>query len=1178
MKLKLPPKSTRWLFLLLGFGASVLILWYLGPLLSLAGVTPFESPMARVIAAAVIALALVLREIFIQRADTNQEAEMARALKHIGSNALEAEIDEKVMALNRQFSEALEQLLSTYSRGKRRLRLYEIPWYLFIGPPGSGKTTALRNSGLKFPLAGQSESLSLKGIGGTRNCDWFFTDEAILIDTAGRYTSQDSHEAVDAAEWSGFMTLLKRYRPKQPINGILVALSITDLMQQTETERNQTAKSIRQRILELYRNLGVSFPVYLILTKADLIAGFNDFFADLDPDGRNQVWGATHPEFDPASTEAFLASLDETLETLLTRVSDIAVGRLQDERTLDARAQILAFPDQLALLTPALRDLLHNIFSINRYEEKIMLRGFYLTSATQEGTPIDRVMGLLSSQFGLSGNRTPIFSGLSKSYFTTRLFADVVFAEAPLTGVDKKLEKRQQIRRMAGIASVIGFTVLALGLWVTSYQRNMQLIEQYNVLAEQYEAQELKYSGQSEASIPRSSERLQVLHAAYALFSTPSLFERFGLFQGQKLGMAARHALDQELSTQFIPLIQKRLAERMAGEEGTHPEILYELLRVYLMLDLPERLQPDLVRAWIGRDWEHRYLADPTLLANLMKQLDLAMDALKSQRVRVAADSQFVSQARKKLTQVPLVTQIYLRFRDEIQSDKPLDSSLLQKLGPKAVQTFQTTNGTPLDAIKIPGIFTVEGYKQVFLPKSLDFFKSALTDNWVLGEDRQVDPSELMRFFEEFRRLYFEDYARNWESTLATIRLKPTQSMGETIARLDILSRPDNPLVELLQLIHDNTAAARFSVTPTTGDPGAKTQKLVHAATNLIGEGDALMIIEQKISQPFEELNSLVDRTDEKATAPIDELTQQLKGLHDALMILSSFSSGGKEAVKKAGERMSPGSQDAISAAKLVISRLPPPLKAWLLPLTTTGWSLMLEEAKKTLSQAFDSEIKPACKLLSGADYPLVSQSDKDLSLLDFGRVFGPSGPLEKFFSDTLQPFVEETSEGPKVIRRDDQAIPISPESIRRLFHAHQIREAFFPAGGSVPQFAFELTPLALDGRVSTFDLDLQGQQIHADGRNVERVALAWPGHSQSSPVKASFKVSDGKHVVWERPGPWAFFRLLDSSEVKRIAADLYQVTFEVQGYTARYELRAASAINPFSIAGLSKFKCPETL
>ena len=47
----------------------------------------------------------------------------------------------------------------------------------------------------------QSRRKAVQGVGGTRYCDWWFTDEAVLIDTAGRYTTQDSDAKVDRKSW-----------------------------------------------------------------------------------------------------------------------------------------------------------------------------------------------------------------------------------------------------------------------------------------------------------------------------------------------------------------------------------------------------------------------------------------------------------------------------------------------------------------------------------------------------------------------------------------------------------------------------------------------------------------------------------------------------------------------------------------------------------------------------------------------------------------------------------------------------------------------------------------------------------------------------------------------------------------------------------------------------------------
>ena len=49
---------------------------------------------------------------------------------------------------------------------------------------------------------------AVRGVGGTRNCDWWFTDEAVFLDTAGRYTTQDSDAASDSEGWKEFLALL----------------------------------------------------------------------------------------------------------------------------------------------------------------------------------------------------------------------------------------------------------------------------------------------------------------------------------------------------------------------------------------------------------------------------------------------------------------------------------------------------------------------------------------------------------------------------------------------------------------------------------------------------------------------------------------------------------------------------------------------------------------------------------------------------------------------------------------------------------------------------------------------------------------------------------------------------------------------------------------------------------
>jgi type VI secretion system protein ImpL len=181
-----------------------------------------------------------------------------------------------IEALEKQLNEALGALKSS-KMGKSAL--YALPWYIIIGPPGSGKTTLLRESGLSFPQL--THGRGVRGIGGTRNCDWWFTDAGILLDTAGRYTTQ----VEDRDEWIAFLDMLKRARSRKPINGALIAISMADLLQSNEEQLADHARKIRERLAELTERLQLVFPVYLMFTKCDLLDGFVEMFGAVLEEG-----------------------------------------------------------------------------------------------------------------------------------------------------------------------------------------------------------------------------------------------------------------------------------------------------------------------------------------------------------------------------------------------------------------------------------------------------------------------------------------------------------------------------------------------------------------------------------------------------------------------------------------------------------------------------------------------------------------------------------------------------------------------------------------------------------------------------------------------------------------------------------------------------------------------------
>ncbi|MCL2429225.1 MAG: type VI secretion system membrane subunit TssM, partial [Alphaproteobacteria bacterium] len=272
--------------------------------------------------------------------------------------------------------------------------------------PAAGKTTALLNSGLQFPLAskmGGPGGASFKSVAETMHCDWWLSNDAVLIDTAGRYTSQDSSAVGDAMEWQGFLGLLRKHRPRAPINGAIVALNTAELLGLDEQERMDHAAKVRDRLVELRQELGIRFPVYVIVTKADLLSGFSEYFQSLTSEGRSQPWGFTLPyeglTGKPRTSAAAIGEGQEELRrqlrgefALLKKRLDMGLRtRLNEEYDLGRRQLLLGFPQEMQALTDPLLRMLDEIFLDSRFDDTQhhnTLRGVYFTSGAQAVKPV----------------------------------------------------------------------------------------------------------------------------------------------------------------------------------------------------------------------------------------------------------------------------------------------------------------------------------------------------------------------------------------------------------------------------------------------------------------------------------------------------------------------------------------------------------------------------------------------------------------------------------------------------------------------------------------------------------------------------------------------------------------------------------------------------------------------
>ncbi|TOG85712.1 type VI secretion protein IcmF, partial [Vibrio parahaemolyticus] len=393
--------TQRWFLGLVGVAACSIFIWVVGPLITVAGYEPLKSDFQRLVTILVIVFAWALINLTKQHKQKVREDESIQTLLEVDSQS-DKEAASEIDVMRDRIEQAIKVVTKTH-KGKRSL--YDLPWYVLIGPPGTGKTTVLKQSGLEFPLTESLGADSIAGVGGTRHCDWWFANKAVLIDTAGRYTTQDSQEKVDSKAWHGFLGLLKKYRTQRPINGAIVTVSLASVMSQTRTERSLHARSIKSRLQELKNQLGMQFPIYVLLTKMDLVAGFNEFFADLSKEEREELFGFMFPR-EVDDERGVISLFNKEFHGMLERLDARMLRILETEDDLEKRTLIFEFPKQLRVLQANLDEFLSEIFAQNTFEEPALIRGVFLLSSVQEGIPVDRLMS--ESTNGLGLGRLPL--------------------------------------------------------------------------------------------------------------------------------------------------------------------------------------------------------------------------------------------------------------------------------------------------------------------------------------------------------------------------------------------------------------------------------------------------------------------------------------------------------------------------------------------------------------------------------------------------------------------------------------------------------------------------------------------------------------------------------------------------------------------------------------------------
>jgi type VI secretion system protein ImpL len=1184
-----------------GILATISLIWFLGHYVGLK--TESQKFLVIGIFVAVVLLVFTIRYFYMRA----KGAKLAKQLSE--QSAAGAQSSAEIEALKAKMQEAIKSLKSSHLGAAYRgsSALYALPWYMIIGPSAAGKSTLFANSGLHFPYA-SNEELHIQGFGGTRNCDWWFSDQAVLLDTAGRYTTEES----DREEWLAFLKMLKKSRSRLPLNGVLVAISVADILTSDADGIERHVKIIRERIEELIQNLGVVFPVYLVFTKCDLIKGFEEFFGDLSEQDRAQPWGAYLLELSESAESDPAELFEGKMQELYEKLCSLRLSKLSIERNLVRKGLIFDFPNQFSAATDKLTEFVNLLFRTNPYQEAPWFAGVYFTSGTQEGTPIERLVGGMRQAFA-QVSEAPKREGITKSYFINQMFSDVIFKLQDLTRGNRK--QRLLMRWLkggivtAGLFSLIGMAVLL----TTSYTSNKLLLQQ----------------GENSVSLlmetlksPKSSGE-QRFNALYQLFKHYSLLKSYendlpweyalGVYGGDNQLPAIEKVLLESLKQQLTQPVNQLLRQKMIAHSlewgrvdqdarGAMRDDYYNNLKFLLMMtEHKDKLDEEFATNMIVDMWGD-YLQINKPLINEKRVWPAELVDLSSFYVKLMKDEQIGAQilddwsieadqialAREQLYTPPNAMDLYAQIKNSSKGNRP--SLTIQRMLSAKNRLYLVADRS------VRWIYTKQGWNEYVHDEIKTSVRKASRGDWIIGNDVATHTdseqpgydTELAANLEQgIRELYFKDYANSWLEFLASVSTQGFQNLESGAKTIEQLAALDGPIAELFKQVSEHINL----YDDPNGQAHRVSERVAELTNGVAGQSS-------KLYQSVDELQSLMRDirrfTEPSENAPVSDLINQyLRSMASISLELKNIASAvdaSEQAKDYAAKILSGDAAESelykswvttrsilsgveVSTHNAIGNLLNEPVKK--------TWTVILKSARESVSARWFNEVYPAYAKGLKDKFPFTSNG-ADAAIADVADFLNrKSGIFWNFVEEHLAPFVKEKRGRWIENQWLDQGMGFSREFLNSLATARVISQGMFKRDSEEPLVGFDVNPVPSSGLKETLIVS-SGQSYRYRNEPEEWRRFVWPGSSSNLGAKISAVTSDGERAELFHSGHWGLFHLLQKATVAKQRGNIYLSSWSLktksgESVRIKFQLRADRQNNLFGKGVLQSFRVPES-
>ncbi len=1196
-------------FLSLALGI-ITAVWVIGPHILVGKGHPLEQLSYRLIAVGIVAVITLLYGVWrFMRALALNPALLDNFIK---KQAVEVEdpIDHKaimsVIASGVRYMQRIHRALPWWKRffAGNQHRSW-LPWFLVLGAPAAGKTAMLFCSEQEFPLPEQLNRQN-KENPPTTHCECLYTNDALFLDTAGKYCQDD---ALASLEWASLVKALKKYRPVRGVNGVLVTLSVEDILHKSQSERLALASTLRSRLDDLRAQLGVHFPVYVTITKMDLLAGFEEFFRNLTTSEREQIWGITLPweHQKPTQMGMLKDKLTEELLLLQERLSQAMHLRQQEEYNVVDRKQMYALPQDFGLLSQNLTEVVQNIFFASRYDETQFhptLRGLYFLSNCQphnvglhsNSTLMQKWRNLISQtrpqtpaslvsrhdDEGLIGD-----TAWGKHYFLKALFSDVIARDRDLVSYNLQQQTRHRFRNLFGHLFSWGIAVWLCMALMTSYQLNRDYLQslagKLDILAGKVAHYITKPGVELLPAVLSGTQELDDYDDLYV--ENPEWDWRYGLYTGHAVAEGTDSLYRFFLQRYLLPQLEDQAKESLqtALQSGTDDQLWLALKR-YLMISGVGKLDVKWLVTNTADAWEFSGAIRPyqhkSIFITHLTQLLVMPNWRQYGR---EPDSYLIKMAREKLVDKPESARIWALIKDSIGEDAPANLTLRSIMGSDTPLVF-TLNDDDLLQRGIPGIFTREGWNTVVKKKILTLVLILQDeDRWVMGT-RAPSPTPVA-LGEAVLVRYLEEYADNWQHFLNSVRLvsiNGTQqdsvmsSAALDIALLRTLVADSSPLRTLFtRAVDETTLGTSQKDSNQIIDHEISQVRLLHNAQRVQQAMDfrQQQLIRQHLDDQFSGLRQFVRGEQSSGGKNGDFAQMQSTALSRVLGLLSAqytrfvvYNSALSDApVPPLGEESARIQAESAS--------WPEPVRNIVSPLLLNSFEKIQQRSVEQSIASINDGPGEICRTTLAGKYPFAAESDKEVSLADFERFFSAGGVVDSWFKQNLAAKVD-TSSYPWHFKGSNNS-----SGLEFFEQVERIRHIFFNEGeGRKMALNFTASVEFLSPSVTQFILNMDGIKLnYSHGPEMEQ-SLAWPGARRGSLISMIARKQPAAALpdhLWR--GPWALFHWLDAADTIEESGDnRFLIGWNMGDQQVRLHVTGLGddGMTPGEL--LSAFRCPE--